>query len=38
MVVPAPELLSVDVAVSDNIGTIRTFHKGAQALRATAGR
>jgi hypothetical protein len=36
VVVPAPELLSIDVAVGDNIGTIGAFRKGAAAnLRNT---
>jgi hypothetical protein len=34
VVVPAPELLSIDVAVKDKIGTIRAFRKGtSQPLR-----
>ncbi|MGC2319841.1 MAG: hypothetical protein WA615_25640 [Bradyrhizobium sp.] len=28
VVVPAPELLSIDVAVGDKIGTIEAFRKG----------
>jgi hypothetical protein len=31
VVVPAPELLSIDVAVTDKIGTVGAFRKGAAA-------